>query len=297
MKKVIVIYNPIAGYRKIKDNKKIIKTTLEKTGYQIEWIITQPVKKQDLTCLLKNKCELIVVVGGDGTMRETVSFLIKNKIKTPLAIIACGTANILAQSLGIPIISTAKAIKFAVSKKPQPADAMLINRQRIGMVATGIGYDSVFIKGATRNLKRKFGFLAYVISFLKTFFFYRSHIFKITVDKKRYYSLAKMVAVFNALSFGYKGVGKHISPQDGLLNISVINPKSFFDIFINGYTILFKGKSILHKKSLNLTGKKIAIKTKRNKHIQIDGEVFKGKNLQVEVLPKALNIIYEKKFN
>ena len=297
MKKALIIFNPVAGANKIRNIPKIIQDSLNQNDYSYEWFETMPVASQPLDQFINQKFDKIIVSGGDGTVREVVTFMVQNNIKTPLGIIAQGTANLVATSLNIPVFSIKKAIDFALHKNGIPLDVMVINEKHIGLIAAGQGYDSVFIQGATRSLKRKYGFIAYIISFLKTFFLYPSKNYKIVIDGKRYYATGKLAAVFNLLSLGNTKIGNHISPQDGLLNIAVFNPKSLYDILKISISFLLRIKRIKKPKMQIFEGKNVSINMKKGKWIQIDGETFKGKNLQIKVKPQAINIIYEKQFN
>ncbi|NQU83777.1 MAG: YegS/Rv2252/BmrU family lipid kinase [Parcubacteria group bacterium] len=295
MQKILIIYNPVAGAKKFVNARQIIQKILNDKDYLYEWFETVPEKEQPLDQFANKDFDRIIVVGGDGTIRDVVGFMIKNKIKTPLGIIAQGSANLLALSLNIPYLSIQKALNFALKEKSQPLDVMLVNQKHIGVIAAGLGYDSTIIKGATRRLKRRYGLFAYIISFLRTFFSFRSEPCNLVIDGQRHYALGKLVGVINVLSWGQIKTGTHISPQDGILNIAVFNPRSIFSLIKISLNFLFKKKANMPKLK-TFTGKKISAKFKKKKWIQIDGEIFRGRNLQVEVVPNAVNVIYNRKF-
>ena len=297
MKKILVIYNPVSGQKINFYVPKIIKQVLEKNKFQYTWFETIPAKKQPLKQFIKKHFDCIIVIGGDGTVKEVASFMIENKIKTPLAIIPQGTGNILAHSLGIPIVNVYQSIIFALKKDPQPIDVMHINKKSYALIAAGQGYDSLFIKGATRRLKNHFGFFAYVFSFLKTFFNYKAHKYTIVIDNKRHHLIGKLVIVFNVLSLIGLPLGRHISPNDGKLDLIIFNPRSIFDVIKIAFLYPFRGYKSSTPKMQYFSGRNISINQKEGVHIQLDGEVVKSKNLQIKIKPKALNIIYNKKFD
>lgn len=283
-KKVLVIYNPMSGARKLINAEALIKETLEKEGYAYDFFMTLPQERQPLERFLGKKYDRIVVAGGDGTVAEVTSFLIHNKLKTPLVIIPRGSANLLALSLGIPM-QVRWALLHGLKKEGKLLDAMCVNRKYYGMIAAGLGYDTMIMKKTTRTLKRKLGFFAYLWTVLKTIFVYRSQPYYISVDGYRQKVMAKTILAFNLLPMGdikliKPVIGTSISPNDGLLNVFAVNPRPVRE--------LFRFKKIFQI----FEGKQISIKTKKERHFQIDGNVYKGKSLTIDVLPQAIRIVY-----
>lgn len=284
MKKALVIYNPMAGKKKILDTKKTIENTLKKAGYTHDFFETLPVNKQPLEQFFGKTYDRIVVSGGDGTVAEVTSFMIQSRIRTPLVIIPQGSANILAVSLGLPL-TPGMALSRGLKSEGRLLDAMKINNRQYGMIATGLGYDTMIMAETPRYLKRKIGFFAYLWTILKTIVAYHPHPYKLTIDGKRVTVMAKTIMTFNILPLGHLKITKPfigipISPTDGLLNIFALNPKPVRNML--GF-----------KKMVQIfSGKKIAIKTKKAHRYQIDGNVFKGKTVTIEVIPKAIYIAY-----
>jgi len=283
LKKVLVIFNPIAGLKKLSNSKSIIQNILKKEGFNYEWFETTKTKKQQLKQFIGKKYEKIIVSGGDGTVAEISSFIIKNKIKIPLIILPQGSANILALSLHIPL-NIRTALKFGLKNNGKLLDAMHINRKRHGMIATGCGYDTLVMKKTPRSLKRKLGVFAYIWIIIKTILFYRSKPYRLTIDGEKHIVIAKTILIFNILPLGHLKITKpfiknQIIPNDGILNIYVLNPRPIRDLFhFNKQLKVFQGKTI-------------SIKSKKKRYFQIDGDVFKGKTIQIEILPKAISIV------
>ena len=125
-KKVLVVYNPAAGKKKLLNDRGIIESVLKKNGYDYDFFETLPIKKQPLEQFSDKKYDRIVVSGGDGTVAEVTSFLIRNKIKTPLVIIPRGSANILAMSLNLPM-TPGRALSHGLKSEKRALDAMKIN--------------------------------------------------------------------------------------------------------------------------------------------------------------------------
>ena len=297
MKKILVVYNPVSGTRNIINIPKLVKHELEKRGYAYTWFETEPVPKQALGQFAGEHFDLIIAIGGDGTVYEVANFLLEHNLKTPLGIVANGSANFLATSLGIPVFPAQRALNFALYQKPQPLDAMLINKKHHGLIAAGQGYESVFIRGATRAMKRRFGFFAYVVSFFKTFLPYSKKPYNIVVDGTRYRTVGKAALIFNMIAIT-RGIplDKKIKPNDGILNLIIINPRSILEMIGITFIFILGLSDRINPKIQKFTGKSMSINTKHGKEIQVDGEIFKGKNLQAEAKHQALQVIYKKEF-
>lgn len=290
---ILVIYNPVSGINRVEDIKGLLKKKLSQGNYSYHWFETLPLKEQPFDQLFSESYDRVLVAGGDGTIREVASFLYWSNIDIPIGIIPIGSGNLLAQALGIPIISIQKAVSLSLNGKAQYIDIMEINKTHVGLIAAGIGYDTHIMEHTSRRLKRRMGIFAYVWSFIKNFFFYTNHLYRVTAGKERTPMYGKTAMIFNmvppiALS------ASHISPTDGLLNLVVFRSHSLLGFIKSALLFMFHKNRDVNTAVTEIKIRQCAIKTKRNKTIQIDGEVFKGKNLQVQIKEKAIQFIYEK---
>ncbi len=292
--KILVIYNPVSGSRWF-DRAGKIKKYLADKQIKYEWFETQAVPQQDFSFIKNNKYERVLVVGGDGTVREVAQFFIKEKITIPLAIIPAGSANVLAFTLGVPLFPLVNCLDFALTVESQPLDAISVNREHYALICAGQGYDTSLMNNATRPLKKTYGFGAYIISFVRTFFIYFNHRYTIVIDGQRYETIGKIALVLNGLSVLGLPLDKKISPSDGVLDVVVFNPRSFWDMLRAVMYSMWQGIERTPRVQI-FSGKEISVNQRKGKFIQVDGEVFHAKNLQLSVLPAAINIVYNKKF-
>ena len=264
---VLVIYNPVSGSRKWRDVPCEIRAALSEKNCTWTWFETRARARQDFSPLRGLHFDHVLVVGGDGTTSEVVDFLLREKIRAPLHVLPQGSANVLGWSLGIPLILDLKrAVKKALSAQPKTIDAFWVNRKRYGLIAVGRGYDAFLMQETDRPMKRRWGFFAYLWMALKTILFYRSQPYKITIDKKRLFVSAKLVMIVNLLP-----VPRFlVKENDGLLNVFVVTNRHRVHMW---------------------TGKNIVVKAGAEMNFQLDGEVHRGKTLQVEVVPKAVQIL------
>lgn len=98
-KKVRLVHNPAAGDE---DNgsKDELCQLIEDLGHRCT-VVT----KKDAVKKIHPETDLIALAGGDGTIKMTIMALLEKKLrfKRPIAILPQGTANNIANSLGIPL--------------------------------------------------------------------------------------------------------------------------------------------------------------------------------------------------
>ena len=94
--RAVVIQNPHAGLQPPPTDK--VFALLQKTGFEI--LSIQSISTQVLEKALRNKADLIVLIGGDGTVRHFIKHFAP--IQTPILIIPTGTSNNIARSLQLP---------------------------------------------------------------------------------------------------------------------------------------------------------------------------------------------------
>ena len=109
--------------------------------------------------------KLVLCVGGDGTLSETLGGLIRVPNAPPLCYVPMGSTNDLAQSAGLPH-DPLEAAAVGLNGRPLPIDAGTFNGQLFSYVAcfgafTRTSYET------DRALKNRIGHLAYVLSGLQ----------------------------------------------------------------------------------------------------------------------------------
>jgi YegS/Rv2252/BmrU family lipid kinase len=171
------------------------------------------------------------VVGGDGTIAEAATGL--DGAPTPLAIIPRGTANQLAHNLGIPI-DLEQAVEVAISGTPTFIDLGRIDGRSFALVA-GAGFDAAVMAAATRELKERWGFGAYIYAAVKEALTATPTQFHLSVDGRALdvHAVTVMVANMGELFSAFIPLRLPLAPrpqyswQDGLLDVVVVAPRKF----------------------------------------------------------------------
>jgi diacylglycerol kinase (ATP) len=106
--------------------------------------------------------DVILVWGGDGTVQRCVDRLVELGVaaEVVVGILPAGTANLLAHELGVPI-DLRGAVDVALSGRTRLLDVGRVNGEHF-LVMAGTGFDALMIKEADKDLKGRFGRLAYL---------------------------------------------------------------------------------------------------------------------------------------
>lgn len=297
MRRVLVIFNPASGVPILRRSRSKIRAALQSHNVQVTWIETRPDKNDALHAAIRLPYDRIVVIGGDGTVRSVAEILVRSHVKTPMAVIAQGTGNILASSLGIPLFPLRRAIEFALHAPSNTIDVLHVNKTHICLIGAGQGYDAHFIRHATTQLKRRLGPFAYAWSLLRTFLPYHASRYTIIVDGARHTVHAKLVLALNLFGIIGLPIERNISAHDGLIDIFALHPRSAWETLQTTTAFILRLPRHAIPRLRSYQGRHVSIRQHKGKGIQIDGELFHDKHLDIEILPSALSIVHETPFD
>lgn len=285
--KVRFIVNPISGNGKNKGIGTLIEKTLDHSQFSHEICFTK--MQGDATRLCREAqdkgMDLVVAVGGDGTVHEVGKALIGSS--TVLGIIPTGSGNGLARHCGIPC-DPIKAIELINHMTIRTIDTVEINGDHFLNVA-GIGFDAHIAKKFSEHGMR--GFFTYMKLVFKEFFSYKGQDYVLKIDGKEIAQRAFMISFANSTQFGNN---IRISPKakinDGLLDVAILSPFPLWSIPL--MLLQLFTSNIDKSKYLNIFfGKEVIIEGGPfNAHL--DGEpVTLEMNIHLKVVPASLKLI------
>jgi diacylglycerol kinase (ATP) len=241
-----------------------------------------------------HKYHAVFTLGGDGTVMEVLSVLAHQG--PPLGVLGGGTGNVVARTLGIPL-NPSRAVPMLLNGDEATVDLGRLGDGRRFAIGVGVGLDATMISEAPARLKRRFGFMAYVIGGYKAVLRNRKFQLKLTVDGAVFEQTASaiLVANFGAVLNDLVSFGDGILYDDGLLNACVFSPGNLWDALRILWRMVrkdFRADPCLFYKS----GREFRIETTPEMPAQADGELLlPGTPISVSVDPLAGCLLIPKK--
>ncbi|MBQ6321615.1 MAG: YegS/Rv2252/BmrU family lipid kinase, partial [Lachnospiraceae bacterium] len=166
--------------------------------------------------------DLIVCSGGDGTLDEVVTGMMRGRFRTPLGYIPAGSTNDFANSLGIPS-KMRRAAKAIATGEVFPCDVGRLNEDFFIYVAAFGAFTDVSYK-TSQESKNALGHAAYLLEGVKSLSTLKSW-------KMEYHSrersgegefLYGMITNSNSVG-GFKGItGRNVDLSDGVFEVTLI---------------------------------------------------------------------------
>ena len=289
--RILALLNGEAGRGNVDQVREGITKGLEETGALIDFVeMKAGVHARDLTKGAQAAgYDLVLVAGGDGTVADAAAGLMERSV--PLGIIPAGTGNIVALNLGIPV-APKDAARAAFFGTAELYDVGRIDDGTICLLGAGAGYDADLIRDADRELKRRFGPLAYIFAMFKNLRVKRARYVVELDDGERVHVLAKTVIVTNVpRTMGSLPLAPDALVDDGRLDVVIFTFVGFFQLF----ALFLKGLVGLLKQDPRVRfyqARTIRISASRPIPVQVDGDaVERTTPFSVEVVPGALRIM------
>ncbi len=172
MLRVALIHNPESGQSFVPREKTLGRAIalLRESGIEADELETDgPGSAKNLArAAMRNGYDTILACGGDGTVHEVLQTLVGTDIA--LGVVPLGTANALAQDLGLGTSPVNAVRKLLTATPTQVPVGRIFYRDEQGSerscyftVAAGIGADALLMASMDPGLKRRFGYALYMI--------------------------------------------------------------------------------------------------------------------------------------
>ena len=296
-----LIVNPVAGAGRTAQKWPHIMSLLRSTGFHFEHDFTEaPGHARELARLAAKKgCELVVTVGGDGTINEVVNGLYDagSIADVMLGIISTGTGRDYIRTIGIPW-TYQEACQCLINPRKLTVDIGVIEYMSGGQMVkrlfvnfAGLGFDAEIVRTTTQKFKALGNTASYLTGLLSTLLFYRNKNISLTIDGST--TERKICTVL--MSNGKYGGGGMLAtpdadPADGLLDVLTIGNLSKPDLLWS-LPRVYKGTHLTHPKVMIEQAREVEIKSAESISLQADGELLGELPARFYILPAALNII------
>ena len=223
-KKMLFIYNPRAGKSQIRSNLLDMIDIFVKAGYEVTAYPTQA-QGDGINAVTERQIgyyDMIACSGGDGTLDEVVTGMMRCEKRLPIGYVPAGTTNDFAGSLGIPR-SMEKAARVIVDGRSFRCDVGGFNENIFVYIAafglfTDVSYET------RQDMKNVLGHMAYVLEGMRKLSKVKSYAMKVTSGDKVIKGDFIFGMITNSLSVGgfKKITGDNVKLDDGVFEVTLI---------------------------------------------------------------------------
>ena len=294
--RALVIMNPVSGQKDYDRLREQVETYLETAGVTFELRETEG-EGDAKTWAEEADTDLVLVYGGDGTVMETMTGLINNERRIPLAQLPGGTANLLARALGIPV-DMDEALELALNGVAVPLDVgYLPEKDLYFSLVAGAGWDASLIEDASREIKNRLGFFAYVVTGVKNLYNLKRSRITLEIDGERHQFRAHTVMLVNVgeiLGTGF-ALGKNMNPHDGKLNLAVASPNSLGGILKLVFRLATK-RFENYRDLQYFSGTEVHVEADPPLKLELDGEAVGETPFSARVVPGGALLVVPQEY-
>ena len=245
---------------------------------------------------MRNGAQLLVVVGGDGSVNEVVNGIVRAD-EVEIAVIPRGTGWDFARSLGIPRKLEA-AVEVALTGETRAIDLGLVTyrtwagteaRAHFANVGSA-GISGAIAKRANETSKALGGKISYYWATLAAFTGWETGEMRVSVDDE--VRGGKMIDAMVA-NGRYLGGGMMMlpeaAPDDGLFDVLLIGDVTKRDLLVT-LPKSYRGKHLPHPRLEVLRGRVVTVDADEPLPIELDGEQPGTTPARFEVVPHALRV-------
>ncbi len=286
---IVVIINPAAGLEE--PSLKTLNSIFRGGGAHWDVSITNEAGdgRRLAQAAVAAGADLVIASGGDGSLAEVASGMIGSEV--PMAFLPGGTGNVMAAELGIPRdLARAAMLLFHPTSRLRTLDLGQIG-ERMFMMRVGAGFEAAIIQHTTREMKERFGLLAYGVGLLETLTLPLTARYTLTLDGQTVETEGFSLLIANAGSIGRLNLtlSPTIRPDDGLLDVMILrrDPESMLSIAASVIQLDGFAAGLEHWQVREVT-----VAADPPQDVQLDGDLFETQTpVTVRVIPGAVRIV------
>ena len=262
---------------------------LKSLGLELcEEAIADPDRLPDVIRDYRNRVDLVIIGGGDGTLNAAVEGLVETQL--PLGILPLGTANDLARTLGIPA-TLPEACQIIAAGKVHAIDLGWVNGKYFFNVAS-LGLSVKITRSLTQEVKRRWGVFAYAATALQALWKSRRFHAEIQIEGGQSQKVrAIQIAVGNGRYYGGgMAVAEDAAIDDQRLDLYSLEVDHWWQM-LAVLPALRRGRQGVSPWAQSWTGKEFHVYTRRPRSINTDGEITTSTPAHFKVVPNALSVI------
>ncbi len=288
---VAYIVNPKSGASSSKFVGRAFQEYLLKKGFEVRISLTASLAhacELATDAAVDYDCAMVVVVGGDGTVREVAHGL--EGSDKPLLIVPCGTENLLANELGFDE-GVRTVIRTFENGRIRPLDLGRANGKCFTSIA-GFGFDGQVVRRVSERRRGHINHFDYFWPLWRTFWSYRFGPMTVEVDGEQLLDGPALVFVGNISRYAVGlQVLHHADYGDGLLDICIYKCASRPHLVKHAMMTVLK-KHAASRDVVYSQGKSITVDSEASRIMtEIDGDPGPALPVHIDVIPQAVKVL------
>ena len=291
MKRARIIYNPTSGRELFRKHLPEVLERMEIAGYETSCHATTCEGDATAAAIaaVERKFDLIVAVGGDGTLNEVVSGVSNFEERPKIGLIPMGTTNDFARAVHIPR-DINKAVDIIIQGDSIPVDVGMMNDRYFINIAGG-GRLTELTYEVPSKLKTVLGQMAYYLKGIEMLPSIRSSNVRIEYDGEVFDDKAMMflIGLTNSVG-GFEKLAPDASINDGKFTLLILKEVNMAE-FIRLASLALRGEHLSNPHVIYAKASRISVSSEERVMLNLDGEfggvlpaVFQNLEKHIEVL-------------
>lgn len=229
----------------------------------------------------------VVVVGGDGTVSEVAGSLAYSTVR--MGVIAVGTGNDFARSLGLPLRNVRRALDVIKRNRTCRVDLGWAG-ERYFVSLLGVGFPAL-VANRANQMRILTGTPAFLMSVCRQILRMQAVPVTIEMDGRLQQLMCSSILIQNT---PYTGGGLRIAPaaklDDGELDVVLVDEIGKLDLLWN-LPRVYRGRHIDHRHFRMFRCRSVEVNSTVALEGTVDGDAFGLTPLKAEIRPSALTMI------
>jgi diacylglycerol kinase (ATP) len=289
MAKTFLIYNPKSGRQDFTNRLQHVIDRLIENGYEVKAFATtcpgQATEFARLAC--QEQCKLLIIVGGDGTFNECVNGMMEFTDQPKIGYIPAGTCCDIGHSLGLSK-NVDLALDNIFANQHVKMDVVKSNDRYFCYVTGNGAYIDISYVTDSR-LKKKIGYLAYLIKGAEELFTIPKIRMRVIHDGVEFFGSYSLILIINSKRVA--GINMIYKPylDDGLVNVVMYHYLWPFNniIYFLSFILPFWSTPLIKRFKTS----KMQVITESKSRWNVDGESGGQGHQEIEVCKQAISII------
>ncbi len=285
-RRALVVANPIAGRGHAARLAEELRQAFERRGVAAEVLLTRARGDAPRLIDAAGPADLVVAVGGDGTLSEVLQGLPERT--TPVGLLPSGTANVLAHALGLPA-RVDLALETFLRGRTQALDVARVGA-RLAHLVVGVGFDARVVQAVEARRTGPITKAVYIGAVLRTLRRYRPVPLYVWIDGQALDEPVGMVWIANTPKYAdVLRFARGTRLDDGLWEVYLFptgRSSELLGAALRGLVLRLPGGPITMRRA-----RSVRIEAAEPVPYQVDGDLGGETPVQIELLREPFRIV------